>query len=267
MGKLKYSQEIIRQWAKIYLSGKSIGEIVKITKYPATTIIRNLKKIKIKLRPQSSYRKYSLDETMFEKINTPNKAYFLGLLMADGCVSQNQDIIKIALQEKDKQILEDVKTALNIEYPLRYGKSCVYSCQGSYILSLCSLKVKKDLIKLGCNPKKSLTLKFPKIDKRLFFHFIRGYFDGDGCITYDKRRFNEPRVIFCSSHSFCKKMKIELKKQQFNSSIYKKGKISSLHIRGGAKKVFKFLDLIYKNADLKLDRKYQRYIDGKAKSL
>jgi intein/homing endonuclease len=42
----------------------------------------------------------------------------------------------------------------------------------------------------GCIPNKSLVLQFPKEsifkDKSLIRHFIRGYFDGDGCITYHK---------------------------------------------------------------------------------
>jgi intein/homing endonuclease len=40
---------------------------------------------------------------------------------------------------------------------------------------------------LGCIPKKSLRLEFPNENifksKDLIRHFIRGYFDGDGCFT------------------------------------------------------------------------------------
>ena len=47
---------------------------------------------------------------------------------------------------------------------------------------------------LGCTPRKSLILQFPKDSifkeskqyskKELIRHFIRGYFDGDGCISF-----------------------------------------------------------------------------------
>jgi len=40
-----------------------------------------------------------------------------------------------------------------------------------------------DLINLGLHPRKSLTINLPDVPKRYMSHFIRGYFDGDGCIN------------------------------------------------------------------------------------
>lgn len=57
-----------------------------------------------------------------------------------------------------------------------------------------------DLINLGCIPRKTLVLKFPNestVPKQLIKHFIRGYMDGDGCIsTYYKKRKERKRRIF-----------------------------------------------------------------------
>ena len=51
----------------------------------------------------------------------------------------------------------------------------------------------------GCTPRKSLTLKFPDIkifkSKDLIRHFIRGYFDGDGCISFSNKDHTK---IFCN---------------------------------------------------------------------
>lgn len=51
----------------------------------------------------------------------------------------------------------------------------------------------------GCTPKKSLILKFPDInifkDKSLIRHFIRGYFDGDGCISYAATTKNKSKFF------------------------------------------------------------------------
>lgn len=44
-----------------------------------------------------------------------------------------------------------------------------------------------DLISHGCVPNKSLILKPPKIDNELINHFIRGYFDGDGCVSFNSK--------------------------------------------------------------------------------
>lgn len=48
-------------------------------------------------------------------------------------------------------------------------------------------KLCTDIIDKGCIPVKSMTLKYPSrehVPKELIRHFIRGYVDGDGCITY-----------------------------------------------------------------------------------
>src|SRR5690606_36171752 len=47
-----------------------------------------------------------------------------------------------------------------------------------------SKRMFKDLEKLGCGQKKTGYETFPDIPTELRRHFIRGYFDGDGCISY-----------------------------------------------------------------------------------
>lgn len=49
-----------------------------------------------------------------------------------------------------------------------------------------SKKIVEDLIKFGCVNKKSNKIKLPSINDNLYRHFIRGYFDGDGSISYGK---------------------------------------------------------------------------------
>ena len=61
-----------------------------------------------------------------------------------------------------------------------------------------------DLEKLGLKPKKSKTIKFPKIPKAYLSHFVRGYFDGDGNVwiglVHKERKTPTPslRVVFTS---------------------------------------------------------------------
>ena len=67
-------------------------------------------------------KKYNYNENFFEEINTPEKAYFLGLLYADGTNVQlpTTKTMSITLQEQDVSILERFKKALNSEYPLLF---------------------------------------------------------------------------------------------------------------------------------------------------
>lgn len=56
----------------------------------------------------------------------------------------------------------------------------------AYRIAIYSKELAMDLIKLGCFQNKSLILKFPteqQVPKHLIHHFMRGYFDGDGCVT------------------------------------------------------------------------------------
>ena len=54
-------------------------------------------------------RKYNIDETFFDVIDTEEKAYFLGLLYADGCNATNRNAVILSLKEDDKEILEKIK--------------------------------------------------------------------------------------------------------------------------------------------------------------
>lgn len=135
---------------------------------------------------------YKINEEYFTKINTEDKAYFLGLMYADGNVAQNCKSFRISLVEKDKHILETFIKYLNYEGNLRfinkeiYRKKHMQKAENAYELTVCKTKMAQDLNALGCGPAKSLVLEFPSDDivpKNLKGHFIRGVFDGDGSIA------------------------------------------------------------------------------------
>lgn len=138
-------------------------------------------------------RKYKLNENYFEKIDSKDKAYFLGLLFADGCnaISRTQKhcSIIISLQEQDKEILQKFMNIVSPNKPLQLINNINGQKQYRFVIN--SKKWSNDLIKLGCVPNKSLVLQFPtekQVPKELQSHFIRGYFDGDGCVWNGKRK-------------------------------------------------------------------------------
>lgn len=149
-----------------------------------------LKKNNIKTR----IRKYNCNEDYFEKINSNEKAYWLGLLFADGCVRKRKQsngkhkqggIMSISLKNGDEYLLEKFINELESTYKLTKQIKDGFL---SYKLEVNSSKMTDDLIKLGCVPNKSLILLPPKLSDEFISHFIRGYFDGDGSIgKYDGR--------------------------------------------------------------------------------
>lgn len=133
-------------------------------------------------------RKKVYNENYFEKIDSEDKAYFLGLIYSDGCIVNNQDEyrykITLKLHTKDKHILEDFIKSVSGEMSLWFhGQRDI--CE----VSLSGKKIVKDLEEKGLHPNKTFTIKYPEISEELERHFLRGYFDGDGCIriSTDKR--------------------------------------------------------------------------------
>ena len=149
-------------------------------------------------------RKYSFNEHFFEKIDSEEKAYFLGLIFADGCiindVKKYRYQVTLKLHIKDKHILESfiksVKGEMNVwEHGQREMVEVHFSGK----------KMVNDLINLGAVPNKTFTLQYPIINESLEKHFLRGYFDGDGCIRVkvDKRdntKRGDLRIVSGSLH-------------------------------------------------------------------
>jgi hypothetical protein len=133
-------------------------------------------------------RKYFYDENFFEKIDNEEKAYFLGFIFADGCVVNDPKRFRyqvtLKLHTKDKHILESFITSVKGEMPVwKHGQREMVEIHFS------GKKMVNDLINLGATQNKTFTLQYPNINEILEKHFLRGYFDGDGCIrvSEDKR--------------------------------------------------------------------------------
>lgn len=135
-----------------------------------------LKKHGIQLRER--VQKYNFNENYFEKIDTEDKAYFLGFIVADGGVSRNNTL---CITQKEIDVLEDFKKYIKFEGKIR--KRTNINC---YDIHLTSNKMIDDLLNLGIIPNKTNVVKYPNIPIEIESHFMRGLFDGDGCISIHK---------------------------------------------------------------------------------
>ena len=91
--------------------------------------------------------------------------------------------VKLELNKKDREILEDIQKEMKNEIPIRDCKARGRTGESS-ILYINSKHIAMKLADYGMIPNKSLVLQFPKwLDKKLVPHFLRGYFDGDGSIN------------------------------------------------------------------------------------
>jgi hypothetical protein len=201
----------------------------------------------------------NFNDDYFEKIDTEDKAYFLGLLFADGNVYLKRYRVQITLANEDAYILTKFAECINYS-----GK--LYSDRGLYSkLILPSKKMCEDLILLGCTANKSLTLKFPdKVPSELLHHFIRGYFDGDGHISKHKKLIKPYYYInITSTEEFIIILKDIFAKNNIDVGKsykrYKNKEISAHTIYVKNKSAKQFVDYVYKNATIFLNRKHVVY--------
>lgn len=262
-----FSMEAKNDIKSMYLSGYSTVKIAKKYNTSHKTIARVLDEYEIK-RIGNGRRKYKLDEHYFDVIDTPNKAYILGLLYADGSNGKSKSTITISLQEEDVDLLERIRTELKSEKPLEYldysnKHDFGYHYKNQYRLLFFSAHMCRTLEAIGMVPNKSLVLTFPDIDPTLHSHFIRGYFDGDGCFC---KSLSKGIISFTSTHTFCKSIQdIFIENLGISGGIYDaschNGCTAAFSISGN-RQVKKILDWLYNDADIYLERKYYKYIDA-----
>lgn len=211
-----------------------------------------------------------VDENFFKKWSSA-MAYVLGFIYADGavedcrrssrtcylCLINNNldlmlDILKLFVINPRIQVREERLTKIK-------GKN--YWCKKTYYVRIGNKIIYEDLVRIGLCPKKSLIVRMPIIPEEYFSNFLRGYFDGDGCISIEKKtgRIN---IIFTSgSRDFLeqarKRIEIYLPDTKSNLSFGS----GAFRLRYSGKNALKVSELIYR--DIKsapyLKYKYLKY--------
>ncbi|WP_227994805.1 helix-turn-helix domain-containing protein [Oceanobacillus sp. CFH 90083] len=238
------TKEIIR----LYQKDESTTEIAKIANVSPRYIRMLLKDNNVEMRPRGSWkRKYTLNEDYF-KTWSNNMAYILVFFIADGTVARDAQFVSIS--QKEKYILEDIKNELDSNQPIYKNKNT-----GVYTLSINSETLKKDLIEIhSIKPNKSSIIEFPYVPKEYMSHFIRGYFDGDGFVKYEK--------FFVSfvggSELFMHSLRNEIEKNGFETNFTEHGTYFRVYV-SGRKTIKLFSEWIYKNKELYLKRKYRSF--------
>ena len=160
----------------LYHSGKSLSAIAKLCSVSVSVVSIRFKKLGIPVINYQNMVKF--DNTIFDVIDNEEKAYWLGFIYADGYIAKNSNNFEIALALKDTDHLQKFANFVKYENNI---KTDSYRCR----FQVYDKHMKQALINLGVTPIKSLTLTFPnysQVPKELMCHFIRGYYDGDGCI-------------------------------------------------------------------------------------
>lgn len=206
----------------------------------------------------------------FFKTWSAEMAYTLGYFCADGCMYKNSGGSKyISFSSTDKEILEKVKRMLNSKHKLGLRKRYNKNWKNLFSLQIGSKEMYKDLIRMGFMSNKEFRLKLPNVPKKYIRHFVRGYFDGDGCISYGYyKRKNRNKKIFSLMVRFASGSKDFLKNLSRRISLaidLKEGYLSkngkSFHLIYSKKESIRLFLYMYSNISegQYLERKYNKF--------
>lgn len=253
----KNNDKIVKEYIATNISCCDLSKKYGLSESGMSSLLKR-NNVKIRQIQGICNKKYSVNQNYFEKIDSEDKAYFLGLLYADGC--NNKEGFILSLQERDGKILEILKEKIKYSGPIKFRKKAKEGWQNQLSISVYGVKISKDLNKLGCGPKKSLILDFPtenQVPNYLMNHFIRGCFDGDGCFYINKKKKSKNSISIVSSYNFILKLKTFLLLIGIESNNYQIGKVECLEIKGGKNGKISFLEWLYNDSSIFIERKFK----------
>lgn len=211
--------------------------------------------------------KYIYDRDFFEVIDSEEKAYWLGFIFADGCVYVNDEHnhsaeVTIQLQESDASHLRRFNKSLRGNLQVKFSPINTFNKPRMVCNIRCySYKMAQDLISHGCVECKSFVVKMPTgVPKELLNHFIRGYYDGNGCICLKSNTQKLLCINFCTAS---KNMVDGLRECLFEFGIKsyivdEKGKSTYRLYVCGMRNVDNMLNFMYNDSSIYLDRKHEK---------
>ncbi len=195
---INQEKEIVKWYLEDGLSTWQIGRLVGL--HP-TSVLSILKAYGVTPRKAGEvYNGRILNENYFEEIDSPDKAYILGFIMADGSILKSKSALVIEQKNLEKTLLIEIAKRLGGGIKVRIQKG-----RNTLCIWIGSRKLIDDLRKWGVTERKSNVLSFKRIisdvPPELWPHFLRGYLDGDGHIktVFKDGLFQRVEVTFVSS--------------------------------------------------------------------
>ena len=179
------------KFRQLYAAGMAVRTIGSRLGFGSTTVHRRLKRDGMVCR-RAGYisRKYHCNDFAFDVIDTEAKAYWLGFLAADGSFGQKGRLVELSLARKDRSQIEAFIKFLDSNYRIHDGFNVVGQKKFPRSqVDIFSMHMVETLKGYGLSSGRVAWMPWPElIGRGLTRHYLRGYFDGDGCFWKDKRR-------------------------------------------------------------------------------
>lgn len=247
-------QDFVNEVIGRYNNGESMFSIQKSMGINYNKVKRILQTNGIDVITQAKRNNPSLKERYFQTIDTPDKAYWIGWLLTDGCIHRSS--ISLCLQSQDLPILELFQQDLGI-------KSHIKLFQGKYHrFMFWSKQMCADLEQYGLVHNKTFTIKMPKFQNELMPHLLRGCLDGDGWISskYHTIGFTgNYDMVNAFADEISRLCEVKKPKVRPNNSIYRVTWVAMAEVTI-------ILEKLYHNVSAhRLQRKYDNFLSIKEK--
>lgn len=244
------NKELLEQYLK---EGMSTRDIAKLVGKHHNTVSYWVNKYG--LNETSKFKKN--DKFTFTKIDSKEKAYALGFILADGSIS-NKNLVELSVNMQDKEIVEYLSTILNsnVNYDDTFDKKKKRFPRAR------TFKIITDIVKfVGGRLKEER--HYPIVNNRYEKYLLQGLFDADGCITWgrrkDKNRLWHKVSITSQLNILIGVQKFLLKELDISTSIRPKVNENCYVIEFCNKdNIIKFLNYIYSDDFIVLKRKYSK---------
>lgn len=237
---------------KMYEDGKSIIKISKELNIGEKTLSKYLKHLEIPIKNNFIKQEdITYDKDFFDVINTEEKAYWFGFIMADGSVHYNSKNYRLTIEINNLDIkhLEKFKESLKSNICIKHRKN-----RDTCSITITNKKIVTDLSSKGCVKNKTFNgyIKNNIIPNDLIKDFLRGYLDGDGYISKDRTRIIftiKSKIITDTIVEYIESIGVKCN-TYYSNNLYR----PTIEQKNSFNK---FLHEIYDKATIFLDRKYE----------
>lgn len=194
-----------------YKSGMTQEEIANYhgCERQAVQSLFNSRGIKGRSQLEQKQITWYVNQKAFTNWNNEADLFFYGLLLADGCISDNNSI-SIMLQDGDESILYKLKDYMQSDNAVALIKKVAERHKDKYSFTFKDQIVGNNLRKVGMSPRKSANEQMPTFDlddPETARHFWRGYICGDGSVRSYPANGNPakmmPTLHICGSREIC----------------------------------------------------------------
>lgn len=266
---IDYTEERLKKKAskpaevvRMYQEGVSIRKIGEVLRLTGTTVDKILDETIGRRSLSEAGRKrhgYQLNENAFDEL-TPEVMYWIGMLYADGHVAKGIGYsVELSQHKNDRDVLEKYLQFLKCNKAISESEDnnvirVRFGCE----------KIHKRLRELGFKNDKSYTAEPHDLLKHSR-DFWRGVVDGDGHVNKSWKNGDGWRQVvhLCGTEATCQGFKefVDNNGVDSEASVRKVPNESTWVIVYEYRKAKQVADLLYKDATVYLDRKYQKYLE------